>query len=141
VVDVEVDPETGKVDILRYTAVQDVGKAVHPSYVEGQIQGGVAQGIGWALNEEYYYDETGTMRNSGFLDYRMPTTLDLPMIDTVLLEVPNPGHPVGIRGVGEVPIVPPPAAIANALHNALGVRLDTLPMSPPKIAKAVLEKK
>lgn len=141
VVDVEVDPETGKVDILRYTAIQDVGKAVHPSYVEGQIQGGVAQGIGWALNEEYYYDDTGTMRNSGFLDYRMPTTLDLPMIDTVLIEVPNPGHPIGIRGVGEVPIVPPPAAIANALHNALGVRLKELPMSPSKVVKAVLEKK
>ncbi|MBM4256160.1 MAG: xanthine dehydrogenase family protein molybdopterin-binding subunit [Deltaproteobacteria bacterium] len=141
IVDVEVDPETGKVDVLRYTAIQDVGKAIHPSYVEGQIQGGVAQGIGWALNEEYFYDDNGVMRNSGFLDYRMPTTLDLPMIDTVLLEVPNPGHPVGIRGVGEVPIVPPPAAIANALHNALGVRLEQLPMSPPKIVKAVLEKK
>ncbi|MGE0825579.1 MAG: xanthine dehydrogenase family protein molybdopterin-binding subunit [Candidatus Binatia bacterium] len=141
IVDVEVDPETGKVDILRYTAVQDVGKAVHPSYVEGQIQGGVAQGIGWALNEEYYYDENGTMRNSGFLDYRMPTTLDLPMIETVLIEVPNPGHPIGIRGVGEVPIVPPPAAIANALHRALGVRLTELPMSPARVVKAVLEKK
>ena len=140
VVDVEVDPETGKVDILRYTAVQDVGKAVHPSYVEGQIQGGTAQGIGWALNEEYYYDETGTMRNSGFLDYRMPTTLDLPMIETVLVEVPNPGHPIGIRGVGEVPIIPPPAAIANAIYRAVGVRMTELPMSPPKVCKAIAEK-
>lgn len=141
VVDVAVDPETGKIDILRFTAVQDVGKAVHPSYVEGQIQGGVAQGIGWALNEEYYYDENGTMRNSGFLDYRMPTCLDLPMIETVLIEVPNPGHPIGIRGVGEVPIVPPPAAIANAVHRALGVRLTELPMSPPKVVKAIMAKK
>ena len=141
VVDVEVDPETGKVDILRYTAAQDVGKAVHPSYVEGQIQGGVAQGVGWALNEEYYYDENGLMRNTGFLDYRMPTTLDLPMIETILVEVPNPGHPIGIRGVGEVPIVPPPAAIANAIYRAVGVRMTELPMSPPKVAKAVLEKK
>lgn len=141
VVDVEVDPETGKVDILRYTAAQDVGKAVHPSYVEGQIQGGVAQGVGWALNEEYYYDENGVMRNTGFLDYRMPTTLDLPMIETILVEVPNPGHPLGIRGVGEVPIVPPPAAIANAIYRAVGVRLTELPMSPAKVCKAIAEKK
>ena len=140
VVDVEVDPETGKVEILRYTAVQDVGKAVHPSYVEGQMQGGVAQGIGWALNEEYFYDENGTMRNSGFLDYRMPTCLDLPMIETILVEVPNPGHPIGIRGVGEVPIVPPPAAVANAIYRAIGVRMTELPMSPPKLTKAILGK-
>jgi len=140
VVDVAVDPETGKVDIIRYTATQDVGKAVHPSYVEGQIQGGVAQGIGWALNEEYYYDESGTMRNSGFLDYRMPTCLDLPMIETILVEVPNPGHPIGIRGVGEVPIVPPPAAIANAIYRAVGVRMIELPMSPAKVCKAIAER-
>jgi len=141
VVDVAVDPETGKVDILRYTATQDVGKAVHPSYVEGQMQGAVAQGIGWALNEEYFYDEKGTLRNAGFLDYRVPTCLDLPMIETILIEVPNPGHPIGIRGVGEVPIVPPPAAVANAIYRAIGVRMTELPMSPPKVAKAVLEKK
>ena len=114
IVDVEVDPETGKVEILRYTAVQDVGKAIHPSYVEGQIQGGVAQGAGMALTEEYLYDENGTMRNSSLLDYRMPTSLDLPDIETVLIEVPNAGHPYGVRGVGEVPIVPPLAAIGNA---------------------------
>jgi CO/xanthine dehydrogenase Mo-binding subunit len=138
---VAVDPETGKVDVLRYTATQDVGKVVHPSYVEGQIQGAVAQGVGWALNEEYFYDEKGTLRNAGFLDYRMPTTLDLPLIETVLIEIPNPGHPIGIRGVGEVPIVPPPAAIANAIYRAIGVRMTELPMSPPKVAKAVLEKK
>jgi CO/xanthine dehydrogenase Mo-binding subunit len=141
VVDVAVDPETGKVDVLRYTATQDVGKAVHPSYVEGQMQGAVAQGVGWALNEEYYYDDKGTLRNAGFLDYRMPTTLDLPMIETILVEVPNPGHPIGIRGVGEVPIVPPPAALANAIYRAVGVRLTELPMSPAKVCKAVAEKK
>jgi CO/xanthine dehydrogenase Mo-binding subunit len=141
VVDVAVDTETGKVDVLRYTAAQDVGKAVHPSYVEGQIQGAVAQGTGWALNEEYYYDENGTLRNAGFLDYRMPTTLDLPMIETILIEVPNPGHPIGIRGVGEVPIVPPPAAIANAIYRAIGVRMAELPMSPAKVCKALAEKK
>jgi len=140
IVDVEVDPETGKTQILRYTAVQDVGKAIHPSYVEGQIQGGAVQGIGWAMNEEYFYDDKGIMRNTGFLDYRMPTCYDLPMIDTILVEVANPGHPLGIRGVGEVPIVPPPAAIANAIYRAVGIRMQELPMSPPKVAKAMWEK-
>ena len=140
IVDVEVDPETGKVTILRYTAVQDVGKAIHPGYVEGQIQGGAVQGIGWALNEEYFFNDQGQMLNSTFLDYRMPTVLDLPMIDTVIVEVPNPAHPFGVRGVGEVPIVPPMAAISNAIHNALGVRLNTLPMTPGSILEAVWEK-
>jgi xanthine dehydrogenase molybdenum-binding subunit len=138
IVDVEVDPETGKVSILRYTAVQDVGKAIHPSYVEGQMQGGAAQGIGWALNEEYRYNEKGEMTNASFLDYRMPTCLDLPMIDTVLVEVANPGHPYGVRGVGEVPIVPPPAAVANAIYRAIGVRLRELPMSPGRVLKAIM---
>ncbi|MEO6062406.1 MAG: molybdopterin cofactor-binding domain-containing protein, partial [Thermoflexales bacterium] len=132
VVDVDVDIETGKVDIVRYTAVQDVGHAIHPSYVEGQIQGGAAQGIGWALNEEYVYDANGKLLNAGFLDYRMPTTLDLPMIDAVLIEVPNPKHPYGVRGVGEVPIVPPAGAIANAIFDATGVRMMELPMSPAR---------
>jgi CO/xanthine dehydrogenase Mo-binding subunit len=132
VVDVEVDEATGKTDVLRYTCVQDVGTAVHPSYVEGQIQGGAVQGIGWALNEEYVWDN-GVMRNASFLDYRMPTSLDVPMIDTVLVEVPNPGHPYGVRGVGEVPLVPPMAAVANAMHNALGIRFRQLPMSPRRV--------
>ena len=140
IVDVEVDPDTGKVAILRYTAVQDAGKAVHPSYVEGQMQGGVVQGIGWALNEEYFFNDRGQMMNSSLLDYRMPTTLDLPMIDTVIVEVANPGHPFGVRGVGEVPIVPPMAAIANAIYDAVGVRLHELPMSPGKVLKALWEK-
>ncbi|HEX5270733.1 MAG TPA: xanthine dehydrogenase family protein molybdopterin-binding subunit, partial [Gemmataceae bacterium] len=139
VVDVEVDPETGKVTVLRYTAVQDVGRAIHPSYVEGQMQGGAVQGIGWALNEEYFYNPKGEMANASFLDYRMPTSLDLPMIDTVMVEVPNPSHPFGVRGVGEVPIVPPPAALANAIYRAVGVRLNQLPMSPGRVAKAVME--
>jgi len=139
IVDVEVDAETGKVDILRYTALQDAGKAIHPSYVEGQIQGGAAQGAGWALNEEYRYDQDGAMQNSTFLDYRMPTSLDLPMIDTVIVEVANPGHPYGVRGVGEVCIVPPMAAIANAIRDATGVRLTELPMSPAVVSKAIAE--
>ncbi|MBT4136742.1 MAG: xanthine dehydrogenase family protein molybdopterin-binding subunit [Candidatus Latescibacteria bacterium] len=140
IVDVEVDTETGKVEILRASIIQDVGKAIHPSYVEGQMQGGVAQGIGWALNEEYVYREDGTLANGSLLDYRMPTCLDLPMIETHIVEVPNPGHPYGVRGVGEVPIVPPPAAVANAIYDAIGVRLFDLPMSPGRVLEALLKK-
>ena len=139
IVDVAVDCDTGKVDILRYTAVQDVGTAIHPSYVEGQVQGGVAQGAGMALSEEYVYDEQGTMRNASLLDYRMPTALDLPDIETILVEVPNPGHPYGVRGVGEVPIVPPLAAIANAIENATGIRMRQLPASPTRMLDALLD--
>ncbi|MEX0793682.1 MAG: xanthine dehydrogenase family protein molybdopterin-binding subunit [Pirellulaceae bacterium] len=137
IVDVEVDPETGKVKILRYTAIQDAGKAIHPSYVEGQMQGGAVQGIGWALNEEYYWRADGTMANASFLDYRMPTCYDVPMIDTIIVEVPNPDHPYGVRGVGETPIVAPPAAIAAAIYHATGVRMSELPMSPPRLWKAI----
>ncbi len=137
VCDVEVDPDTGLVDILRYTTAQDAGRAIHPSYVEGQMQGGVVQGIGWALNEEYVYDDSGRMENPMFLDYRMPVASDLPMIDTVIVEVPNPGHPYGVRGVGEVGIVPPLAAIANAINGATDVRLRDLPMSPPRVVDAL----
>ncbi len=140
IADVEVDPDTGKVTILRYTAVQDVGTAVHPSYVEGQIQGGAAQGIGMALSEEYFYDDNGTMRNASLLDYRMPTTLDLPMIETILVEVPNPGHPYGVRGVAEVPIVPALAAVANAIYHATGARMRKLPASPRAVLEELLEK-
>src|SRR6202008_2953732 len=135
--DVEVDPETGKVTILRFVAAQDVGCAIHPSYVEGQIQGGVAQGIGWALNEEYIYDKNGRLDNAGFLDYRVPVSSDMPMIEPILVEVPNPGHPYGAKGVGEVNIVPPMAAIANAIERAVGRRLTELPMSPPKVLAAI----
>ena len=136
-VDVEVDPDTGAPKILRYTVFQDAGKAVHPAYVEGQFQGGAVQGIGWALNEEYIYGEDGVLQNAGFLDYRIPVASDLPMIDTVILEIANPGHPYGVRGVGETPIVPPLAAIANAVSAAAGVRMTDLPMSPPRILAAI----
>jgi len=135
--DIEVDPETGYVKILRYVAAQDAGRAVHPAYVEGQIQGGVVQGIGWALNEEYIYDRQGRMENPGFLDYRIPVASDLPMIDTILVEVPNPKHPFGVKGVAEANIVPPMAAVANALFRATGVRMTQLPMSPPRVLAAL----
>jgi CO/xanthine dehydrogenase Mo-binding subunit len=135
--DVEVDPETGGTRVLRYTVVQDAGKAIHPDYVEGQFQGGAAQGIGWALNEEYVYGKDGRLQNPGFLDYRIPVCSDLPFIDTQILEIPNPNHPYGVRGVGETSIVPPLAAIANALAAATGVRLYHTPMSPPRLLAAI----
>jgi CO/xanthine dehydrogenase Mo-binding subunit len=135
--DIEVDKDTGVSRVIRYTAIQDVGKAIHPSFVEGQMQGGAAQGIGWALNEEYVYNADGVMQNSGFLDYRMPVASDLPMIDTVIIEVANPLHPYGVRGVGEVAIVPPLAAVANALRDATGIRFTELPLSPPRVLEAL----
>ena len=140
IADIEVDPETGKTDVLRYTSVQDVGKAIHPAYVENQIQGGAAQGIGWALNEEYFMTKDGVMANSSFLDYRMPTALDLPMLDTIIVEVPNPLHPFGVRGVGEVPLAPPLPAIANAVHDATGARHLELPIKPGRILESMGKK-
>ena len=134
--DLEVDLATGKTDVIRYTAVQDVGKAVHPQYAEGQIQGGAVQGIGWALNEEYFLTDDGAMANKSFLDYRMPTSLDMPMIDTIMVEVPNPLHPYGVRGVGEVPICPPLSAVVQAVHGATGKRYYDLPVKPGRILEA-----
>jgi CO/xanthine dehydrogenase Mo-binding subunit len=140
IVDVEVDVETGKLEILRYTAFQDVGKAVHPDYVEGQIQGAAVQGIGMALNEEYFYDDEGHLKNASLLDYRMPTSLDVPMLEAVILESPNPAHPYGVRGCGEISIIPPASALANAIHDAVGVRMDSMPMSPHKVCAAIKNK-
>ena len=137
IIDVEVDPETGKVDVIRCTAFIDAGTAMQPAYVDGQVQGATVQGIGWALNEEFFYTSDGTIANSSLLDYRMPTTLDLPMIDSVIVEVPNPRHPFGVRGVGEAPIIPPLAAIANAISNATNVRMTNLPLSPASILKTL----
>ena len=140
IIDLEIDEETGKTDVLRCTAFTDVGKAIHPDYVEGQMQGASAQGIGWALNEEYFMSDEGNVLNSSLLDYRMPTSLDMPMIEPVVVEVPNPGHPFGVRGVGESPLVPPLAAVANAIYDATGVRMNELPMSPGAISKATSNK-
>ncbi len=137
IVDVEIDRETGFTKVLRYTVIQDAGKAVYPEYVKGQFQGGAVQGIGMALNEEYIYGEDGVLQNAGYLDYRMPVASDVPFIDTEIVEVPHPGHPYGVRGVGEVPIIPPLAAISNAIYDAVGVRLRNHPMSPPRIVEAL----
>ena len=138
VTDVSVDGETGRVTVERYTTAQDAGTAIHPDYVEGQMQGGVVQGIGWALNEEYIHDADGVIENPGFLDYRIPVASDLPMIETIIVEVPNPNHPYGVRGVGEVGIVPPLPALANAVYDATGARIRELPMSPPRVLEAIM---
>jgi CO/xanthine dehydrogenase Mo-binding subunit len=139
IVDVEVDPDTGKVTILKYTAFQDCGFAINPMQVEGQVQGGVAQGIGWALNEAYDFKD-GVMQNPTWLDYRMPTALDLPMIEAELIQVPNPASPYGVRGTGEIGIVTPMGAIANAIARAIGVRLTELPMNPERVLFAMTQK-
>ncbi len=139
IVDVDVDQETGLTQILKYTVIQDAGKAIHPDYVEGQFQGAAAQGIGMALNEEYIYGKDGCLQNPGFLDYRIPVCSDLPFIDTEILEVPNPLHPYGIRGVGETSIVPPLGAIGNAIADATGVRMTHSPMSPVRVLAALDE--
>jgi CO/xanthine dehydrogenase Mo-binding subunit len=137
VADVEVDPETGQVTILRYTAFQDVGRALNPTAVEGQIEGSVAQGLGWALTEGFDYAPDGRLRNASLLDYRIPTALDLPPIEVVLIETPVPGVPYGVRGVGEMPIVPPAAVIANAIRRAIGVRVNHMPMTPERVLRAI----
>ena len=131
--------DLGIARVLRFTSFQDVGRAIHPAYVEGQIQGGAVQGIGWALNEEYIYNAKGEVDNPGFLDYRMPVCSDMPMLDAVMIEIPNPKHPQGVRGVGEVPLVPVLSAVANAIYDALGKRYYSLPMSPPKILEGLEE--
>ncbi len=138
--DLSIDEETGHTTVLRYTAAQDAGTAIHPSYVEGQLQGGSVQGIGWALNEEYVFNDDGSVDNPSFLDYRIPVASDLPMIETIIVEVPNPSHPYGVRGVGETGIVPPMATIANAISRAAGIRMTALPMSPPHVLRALNER-
>jgi len=137
VCDVEVDTDTGLVTVLRYTAFQDVGLALNPTAVEGQIEGSVVQGLGWALMEGFDYGPDGRLRNASLLDYRMPTALDVPKIDCVIVETPVPGVPYGVRGVGEVPIVPPAAAVANAIARATGVRLTHMPMTPERVLRAL----
>jgi CO/xanthine dehydrogenase Mo-binding subunit len=137
VCDVEVDPETGQVTVLRYTAFQDVGRALNPVAVEGQIEGSVAQGLGWALTEGFDYDAEGRLRNASLLDYRMPTALDLPTIQCVLLETPVPEVPYGVRGVAEMPIVPVAAAVGNAIRRAVGVRMTEMPMTPERVQRAI----
>ena len=134
---VRVDRETGKVDVTRYAALQDVGLSVNPDQVEGQIQGGATQGLGWALTEEYVFSPDGVVENATLLDYRLPTALDVPFFETVVVEAPSDDHPYGVRAVGQVPIVPPAAAVGNAVYDAVGVRLTELPMNPERVYRAI----
>ena len=137
VCDVEVDTDTGLVTVLRYTAFQDVGLALNPMAVEGQIEGSVVQGLGWALSEGFDYGADGRLRNASLLDYRLPTSLDVPRIDCVIVETPVPNVPYGVRGVGEVPIVPVAAAVANAIARATGTRVLRMPMTPERVLDAL----
>ncbi|PYN21093.1 MAG: xanthine dehydrogenase [Candidatus Rokuibacteriota bacterium] len=134
---IEVDPETGEVTLHDFVVVQDVGKAINPLAIEGQMQGGAVQSLGMALTEALMYDDKGRLTNPSLLDYRKLTSADLPNIETIIVEKPSPHGPFGARGVGEPPIVPAPAAIANAIEDATGVRLTELPLSPERIALAV----
>ncbi len=138
--EVEVDQDTGQVTILRYVAVQDCGIAINPVVADGQVQGGVVQGIGMALSESLRYGDDGRPVSAGFLDYKMPSALDVPDIETVLVEKPAVDGPFGAKGIGEPPCVPPPATLANAIYNAVGVRITSLPITPEKIRAALREK-
>jgi CO/xanthine dehydrogenase Mo-binding subunit len=133
--EVEVDEETGETRVTRYVAVQDVGFAVNPALVEGQIQGGVAQGIGWALYEGMVYDADGQLLTATLTDYALPRAAMIPPIETVLLEIPSPDGPFGAKGVGEPPAIPGPAAVANAIRDAAGVRMTELPIRPEAVAR------
>jgi len=134
----ELDPDTGEVTLLDFVVVQDVGKAINPMGVAGQMQGGAVQSIGMALTEGLQFDDSGRLTNPSLLDYRKLTAADLPNLETIIVEVPAPAGPFGARGVGEPPIIPAPAAIANAIQNATGARLTELPMSPERIALALV---
>ncbi len=134
---VRVDPETGEVQVTRYVAAQDVGQAINPAAVEGQIHGGVAQGIGWGLYERMVFDERGTVVTASFLDYAVPTTGFVPQIETVIIEKPAPVGPFGGKGIGEPPVVPVAGAIANAIDSAVGVRLTEIPFTPEKVMRAI----
>jgi CO/xanthine dehydrogenase Mo-binding subunit len=138
---VRVDRETGEVEVLGYAVAQDVGRALNPALVEGQMRGGATQSIGWALFEQLLHDESGHVLTSSFTDYAIPTAERVPDIDTLIVEVPAPDGPFGAKGIGEAPVVPGPAAVANAIAAAAGVRLRELPMTPARVWRALGEAK
>jgi CO/xanthine dehydrogenase Mo-binding subunit len=137
---VEIDPDTGAITLLDLVIVQDVGKAINPLGIEGQMQGGLVQSLGFALTEELMFDDNARLTNPSLLDYRKLTAADVPNIETVFVEVAAPAGPFGARGVGEPPITPAPAAVANAVEDATGLRLTELPMTPERVALALLAK-
>ncbi|HLY22182.1 MAG TPA: xanthine dehydrogenase family protein molybdopterin-binding subunit [bacterium] len=138
---VDVDPDSGRVRVSGYAAAQDVGRAINPALVRGQIQGGVAQGIGWALFEQMVYDEAGTLTTGTFADYALPRSTDVPPVDVHLVEVPSARGPFGAKGVGEPPVVPVSSAIANAIADASGARIDSLPITPQRVVAALAERR
>ncbi|MHB8646291.1 MAG: xanthine dehydrogenase family protein molybdopterin-binding subunit [Thermomicrobiales bacterium] len=133
---VKADPETGDVRLLRYVAAQDVGRAINPASVDGQIMGGVAQGIGWGLYEGMVYDNNGTLLTASFLDYAVPAIQSIPPIETIIVEIPAPVGPFGGKGIGEPPVIPGAGAIANAIADAIGVRVYEIPMTPERVVRA-----
>ncbi|MBK5571803.1 xanthine dehydrogenase family protein molybdopterin-binding subunit [Ensifer sp. SSB1] len=140
--EVDVDTETGIVEVKRVVPVHDVGRVIHPIAAQGQIEGGIQQGIGHTLTEDYVIDKkTGRSLNAGLVDYKMPLSMDMPDIDTIILEAaPDPGGPWGAKGVGEDPIIAIGPSIANAIHDAIGVRFHHYPITPEDILKALREK-
>jgi len=139
VAEIEVDTETGEINIIRHSAAVDLGRAINPAACEGQIRGAVTQGLGYAMMEEMVWEDGKTL-NPNFLDYRMPTIYDAPDVRTVMVEVGNPQGPFGAKGVGEPAMVPVPAVINNALYNAVGIRFHDMPITPEKVLKALKEK-
>jgi CO/xanthine dehydrogenase Mo-binding subunit len=135
--EVEVDDLTGEVKVVNYVAAQDVGFAINPASVEGQIYGGVVQGLGWALYEGLYFDESGQPESASLMEYVLPRATMAPPIDVVLVEVPSEKGAYGAKGVGEPPAIPGPATIANAIRDAAGVRVTDMPMKPEVVAKAL----
>jgi len=140
VAEVEVDPETGVVTVVKFISVSDIGRAINPMFIEGQVEGGIVQGMGYAMTEELVREKGRTL-NPNFRDYKMPTTMDIPVIETYLLETNDPIGPFGAKSIGEATSIPTPGAIANAVYDAIGVRITDLPITPEKILKALKEKK
>jgi CO/xanthine dehydrogenase Mo-binding subunit len=139
IAEVEVDPETGLVHVLNIWAAHDVGRAINPVNVEGQIEGGIQMGLGFALTEEIVREKGKTL-NPSFLDYKLFTALDMPKIKSIIVEVPEPLGSFGARGIGEATTIPTAAAIANAVFNAAGVRIKELPITPERILKGLKKK-
>jgi CO/xanthine dehydrogenase Mo-binding subunit len=132
-----VDRETGEVELLGHAIAQDVGRALNPALVEGQMRGGTTQGIGWALYEELVHDESGQLLTGSFMDYAIPVAERVPDIDTLIVEVPAPDGPFGAKGIGEAPVIAAAPAIANAVAAAVGIRMRELPMTAPRVWAAL----
>jgi aerobic carbon-monoxide dehydrogenase large subunit len=137
---VEVDPDTGDIDVLRYAVVHDCGPLINPMIVEGQIHGGVAQGVAGALYERLAYDASGNLANASFMDFLMPYLSEVPTPEVGHLETPSPLNPLGIKGAGEAGVIPGSACLAAAIEDAAGVRIDRMPISPPELWALLGEK-